>query len=573
LIANAYAEAYFNDQLQARYDITRRASGWLQDRIAELKANSLRSDLVVQKFKSEKGIISTTTTSGGSALLADQQLVEITTQLSIARAETARAQAKVNQVEEIVRTGSMDSAVTESLGNPVINELRSKYLRASKAAEELTGRVGPRHYQVLSLRNEMNQYRRLIFDEFWRIAETFKSELEVTRAKENSLNGSFADLIGRQAASNETMVQLRELEREADTFKNLYEAFLKRYQDAIQRQTFPAYEARIISPAWPPGSPSSPKFSIVMAIALAFGLAAGGAAAAFREYRDRVFRIGYQIRDHLGLELIGMLPLLASKKIEHDPDRPVAGQELSIDNSVLRQVLDSPLSSFAEALRGARAEIDIAVPDQTRAKIIGLVSVLPGEGKTIVAKNLASLLAFSGSRTLLVDGDFRNPGMTRRIAPQATIGLQEVLRGERTLDEVIHTEADSTLAFVPSTSRKHLLQGSDLLSSPAMEKFFEKVSGIYDYIIVDLPPVGPVVDVRAASGFFDGFVFVIEWGKTARGIVRNALIDDPRLYEKCVGVLLNKVDMDKMHFYHDEGAKTYYYGRYGSYYTDDRVKA
>ena len=192
LIANAYADAYFSDQLDSRYIIAKRAAGWLNDRIAELKENALRTDLAVQRFKAEKGILYLpgpsfligTHSAQSANLVEDQQLSELTSQISQAHNETARMEARLEQINAMIKSGRTDGAVTESLGNPVITDLRQKYLRAEKLMADFKAKVGADHYQVGSLHNEMNQYQRLIFGELKRIAKTYASDLEVAHARE-----------------------------------------------------------------------------------------------------------------------------------------------------------------------------------------------------------------------------------------------------------------------------------------------------------------------------------------------------------------------------------------------------
>jgi succinoglycan biosynthesis transport protein ExoP len=573
-IANAFADAYFAEQLDSRYVIAKRAAKWLNDRIAELKENSLKTDLAVQRFKAEKGILSTgsissngTQTTQTANLVEDQQLIEMTSQISQAHAETARMEARVRQINEIIKSGKTEGAVTESLGNPVITDLRQKYLRASKQASEFSAKVGINHYQVTSLRNEMVEYEHLIFQELERIAQTYASDLEVARTREKNLNESMASLVSQKAVSNETMVQLRELEREADVFKNLYQTFLQRYQDAIQRESLPSSEARVISAAALPGAPSWPKRPMVLGFSTLFGLLVGGAIGAYRENRDRVFRVAHQVRDELGLDLIGMLPCIQTQQLAI-PEGKRDRRFVRVSTSIQRYAIDAPLSGFAEVLRSAKVEVDLAHGKKKGARIIGIASVLPGEGKTTVSKNLASLIAFLGSKTLLIDGDMRSPGLTRNIAWHAPYGLTEVLRDKLPLQDAILTEPETGLAVLPAVIKKRLLLSSELISSRAMAGLLVSAGTFFDYIIIDLPPIGPVVDVRAAARLFDAFLLVVEWGKTARSVVKNAIIEDDMLYDKCIGVIFNKVNVDKLDLYNNHSSKNYYHKTYKNYYID-----
>ena len=564
-ISNAFAQAYFDDQLQAKFEATKRASGWLQDRIDELKRQSVDSDLAVQRFMSQNGLI-----AADGKFVADQQLTEMTTQLSQAHNDTARAEARLAQIQSAIKAGRIDASVGESLDNPVVNDLRTKFLTASKSEAELRQKLGPSHYQVQNLQKDMAQYERLIFDELQRVAQTYSADLDVARAKEKSLNESMAALLGQKSISDETMVHLRQLEQEARSFKSLYQTFLRRYQDTVQRISFPSSEARIISSADVPSSPSSPKTVLILALALVVGCLLGGALAAYRESRDRVFRSIVQIRDDLGLNLIGMVKQLRDKAVAFDT-KSFDPSKVMIKNSIMTYVDENPLSSFAEVLRGAKVEADLAMK-QKRCHVIGIISVQPGEGKTTIAKNFASLLAAQGAKTLLIDGDLRNNDLTRKIAPHATRGLLEVLNNEATIEDCVVTEENSSLLFLPAVIKKRLSNSAELLSSEKMRRMLLEVQEHLDYVVVDLAPLGPVIDVRAAADLFDGFLLVIKWGVTPRNLVKNAVSDDPLIYNRCFGVILNKTDKKRMRLYQNEGYRDYYYRQYGNYYLEGPQK-
>ena len=560
-ISNAYAEAYFSDQLQAKFDETKRASGWLEDRIQELKQQSVDSDMAVQRFMAGNGLI-----AADGKFVADQQLTEITSQLSQAHADSARAEARLQQINQAIKAGRIDASVGESLDNPVVNDLRTKFLTASKSEAELRQKLGPTHYQVLSLQKDMSQYERLIFDELQRVAQTYSADLDVARSKEKSLNESMGSLIGQKAISDETMVQLRELQREAETYKNLYQTFLRRYHDAVQRMSFPSSEARTISAAAVPTVPSSPKTLLVLALAAIAGTLAGGGLGTYRENKDHVFRTSRQVREDLELNLIGMVEIIpgGNRSIEPVVTYP---NRVAVKKSILNYGTDNPLSPFAEVLRTAKVEADLAIKNKI-CSVIGVLSALPNEGKTTTAKNLASVLASNGSRTLLIDGDLRNPGLTRQLAQHATQGLIEILSGQKEFADCLMTEEDTGLMFLPAVVKKRIANSAELLSSNAMESLLGQLAKYFQYIIVDLPPIGPVIDVRASARLFDGYLFVVTWGKTPRSLVKSVIADDPLLYDKCFGVILNKTNRKRMRLYQNEDFKGYYYGSYGGYYFD-----
>jgi polysaccharide biosynthesis transport protein len=557
-IANAVAEAYINDKLDAKYEATRRAGEWLQDRIEELRQQSLASDLAVQKFRAANGLV-----TAGNGLVSDQQLTELNSALIVARADTARAQARYDRIQEILASGQTDAIVTDALDSSVINTLRQKFLNASKLESEISKRLGPDHVQAVRLRQEMSEYNRLMFDELKRIAESYQSELEVSRSRERNITEGVRKATSVSVAASETQVQLRELERSSEAYKNLYQTFLQRYQEAVQQQSFPVTEARIISKAVGPGGPSSPRKPLVVAISVLFGLMIGAGIGAFREFRDRFFRTGDQIRDVLGVEYLGATPAIV-KKTDTSVAAPV-DREVHFRNSVSNFAMNYPLSSFSETLRSCKIAIDLNIAKASR--IVGVVSTLPGEGKSTIALNLAQVLAKSG-RTLLIDTDLRNPGTTRAIGQHAQAGLIQVLTEGLPYTSVLLHDPASGLDVLPVVVKRRITHSSELLASPQMHQLLSRVSAEYDYVVLDLPPLAPVVDARSIAARIDGFIMVVEWGVVSRKVVQQTMASERQIAERTLGVVLNKVDVQKLKLYREYGSSDYYSSRYSSYYVD-----
>ncbi|WP_252192788.1 GNVR domain-containing protein [Rhizobium sp. CSW-27] len=557
-IADGIAESYLNDKLDSKYQATRRAGEWLQDRIEELRQQSLESDLAVQKFRAAHGLVST-----GRGLVSDQQLTELNSALIVARADTARAQARYDRIQEIIASGKTDAIVTDALDSSVINTLREKYLNASKLESEITRRLGPDHIQAVRLRQEMSEYNRLMFDELRRIAESYQSELEVARSRERNITEGVKNATKVTVAASETQVQLRELERSAETYKNLYQTFLQRYQEAVQQQSFPVTEARIITRPVPPGAPSSPRRSLVLVASVLLGLMAGGGVAAFREFRDRFFRTGDQVRDILGLEYLGATPAIAKKT--YDNAEATTPHRAHYRTTISNFALTYPLSSFSETLRSCKIAVDVNV--QKPNKVVGFVSCLPGEGKSTIAVNFAQVAAKSG-RTLLIDCDLRNPGATRMLGQHADVGLLEVLTAGLPFKSALLNDPESGLDFLPVVVKRRITHSSELLASPQMQQLLARATAEYDYVILDLPPLAPVVDARAIAGRVDGFIMVVEWGAVARKVVRQTLTAEHQIAERTIGVVLNKVDVQKLKLYREYGSSDYYSSRYSSYYVD-----
>jgi polysaccharide biosynthesis transport protein len=563
-IVNGYANTYMLEQLNSRGEATHRARSWLQQRTEELRQLSVDSDLAAQKFRADHNLLATKGT-----LISEQQLNEMTTELVAARAATEETEARYLRIKNIIDTHQTESAVTESLANQVINDLRTKYLDASKRMSELELKLGPSHVAVVTLKHSLDELSRLLFQELGRVAETYRSDYEVAAAREKALADNLAQQRSIAVAANDAQVLLRQLEQKAESYKTLYQTYLQRYQEAAQQETFPMTDGRIISTANPPLSPSHPRKLTVLAMSLALGALAGVAAGQLRESMDRVFRTSEQVHDELDVEVLGILPILPSSS--PPPSGTIKAAEsksnLAMGNQapILRYAIDHPFSQYAEALRSAKIAADITLKDRS-AKIIGVVSLLPGEGKTTVTKNFASLLALQGARTLLVDADTRNPGLTRGIGCESKKDTPCETSVPPQWAELLVSEPESGLQILPCLYAKDDHRVALGLSSATLQAFLQNLDQSYEYVMIDLPPVGPVVNARAIAAAVDAFIFVVAWGKTSRGAVRSVLAKEHSIREKLLGVFINQVDMDKLAAYEHFGSDGYYYRHYKKYY-------
>jgi succinoglycan biosynthesis transport protein ExoP len=561
-IAKAIGDAYLADQLNAKYEATKMAGEWAQQRMKELQQEALKSDLAVQKFRADHNLI-----AASGKLVSEQQLSELNSQLITARADTAAAQVKYQRLRAVIDGGQPEAIVAGTLDSPIVNDLRLKYLEASRLASEIAAKAGSQHSQVKRLRASMEEYRKLIFEELERIANNYNNEYQVAKSREDSLRGIVGDATGVSAEANETLVQLRELEREADSYKDLYQKFLQRYQDSLQQESFPVTEARIISQAAIPQEMTGPKKSLVLALCAVLGLGFGSALGALQEYRDRFFRTGEQVAEQTNWPFLGLVPLVAGGTLSRRKPRVMrpADQIRPITN----YAVNNPLSLFAETLRSTKIAVDLTL-GRENPKIIGITSALPGEGKSTIAINFARLLASQKARTLLIDADLRNPTLTRSVAPQADAGLAEFVIDNAHLKDLLLFEERTHLAMLPSVMRRDVPLTSELLASHEMAGLLEQAKASFDYVVLDLPPLAPVVDVRAITPYIDGIACVVEWGRTPRATVQSKLNADPSVAKKCLGIILNNADMERMKLYSTDSTD---YGdpRYTAYFREAKL--
>ena len=457
------------------------------------------------------------------------------------------------------------------LTSPIITTLRQQYLELARRESEYSARFGADHLSVVNLRTRMQELRSSIFDEVRRLAETTRSDYNVAKQREQDLEKQLADAVAQSRETNSAEVTLRELESKAKNYRTLYGTFLQRYMGSTQQETFPISEARVIYPAFPPDTKSKPKTMLILALAFFGGVGLGGGLGLVREMMDRVFRTPAQVEAALGLPCLSVVPLLQgaterAKPLSHGQSRTDFGRRwrtLAGSYRLLRHRIGPSSTCRCLGLPSRSGPIKLGIELralQSSNKVIGITSSLPHEGKSTIAASLAQLIAQAGKSVILIDCDLRNPSLSNALTPNATTGLLEVISGGQPIDETIWKEPKTNMVFLPAVKRLPLLHSSEILMTEQMRKLFERLRSTYDYVIVDLPPLSPIVDVRATAPLVDCFVLIVEWAKTKIDVVQHALHTAPNVYENLVGVVLNKTDIKSM-------ARYDYYT--SDYYNDD----
>jgi succinoglycan biosynthesis transport protein ExoP len=550
-IANAFADAYVEDQLQAKYEQTRRASDWLQQRIAELRQQATDAYKAVQDFKAKNNVI----VGNDGKLSSEIELDQLGIALAKARADTSQARAKLDRIQGVLAQRSAsesfnipDPIVTDALSSPVITKLRQQFLEEQSKEVEWSARYGADHQAVKNLRSDMQNLQNSIWEEVSRIAESYKSELHIAQSQEEAIDKRMTDVFQKSGATRQSQVRLRELETAANTYRGIYETFLSRFTQSVQQQSFPSTEARVVTEASPPRRPSWPKLGITLAFATVCGLGLGAMAAVAREqFMNRRIHKREQLEKLLGTSCLAVFPSLSGRK-----------GKLVRKNSVAFRLLSeaSPFSATAEALRYIKVAIDL---HPTGAKLIGVVSSLPGEGKTTIAMGFAAFAANSGLRTLLIDADMRNPSISRTLGYGDRPGLVDLATDRLDLSTTVIADPRFHFDVLPSSTKFKPANSADVLVSPAVRSALKRAASEYEYVVVDLPPILSVVDVKAAADLFDAFLLVVEWGSTPTNEILSAVRSTPFLSERLLGAVLNKADEAVMRRFEGYSGRRYDY--------------
>jgi capsular exopolysaccharide synthesis family protein len=547
-LANAVADAFVVEKLDARFDAAKRASAWLSDRLGDLREQLRQSEEAVAQFRADHKLLQT----GGNLTLNQQQLADLNGKLVDARAEVAQKKARVDLLRNILEKGANIQSLPDLPASQQLSTLRLQEATLSHKVAEFAARYNDSHPFVVNARLELRDVQSQIFAELKRMGANVENEYALAKAKEDALEQTFREATGQLGVDDKTAITLRELERTAAVNKSLFEDFLQRAKITQEQSTFEARDSRVITPALPPGAPSSPKKVQFMSLALLMGLFLGIGSAVAKDKLNGGFATPRQIEDML------QVPLLTSVNTMNSRDLIVKGKliPLPLYPSVM------PLSRFSESIRTLRSGIQMTDVDHP-PKIIQVTSTIPHEGKTTVALSLAVSAAFSGLKVLFIDADLRHTSATSFFGLLKTRGLVDALLGKLPPNEAIAFSKDAKLWVLPAGSKTN--NPADLLNSNRMKTLIGQCEETFDYIVIDSPPIGPVIDPVAISQLADSIVYVVRWASTARELIQSSIKRLPE--DKVAGVVFNLLN-EKAAQKYGKYAYQYYYGSrsYKKYY-------
>ncbi len=546
LVANTVADLYILAQRESKLEATQNAAAWLNERSVALREKVAASERAIEQFREDNELL-----EGARGALLSEQITNVNGALTKAATNRAQLEARLARVQTLASDPSgIDSAV-EVLGSPVIQGLRDDYVKLERQKTELSARFNPSHARIVSLEAEQKYLRQQITAEIDKVIKGLGNEVAVAQAHEASLRTSLDELKARGARTGNALVELRELEREAEADRLLLTTFLSRLKETSAQKDIEFHQAnaRILSQATSPRQPLPTK-KVILAITFVGSLLIGVLLVIVAERRRTgdVFISGEQI------ERIANVPYLCLIPLANARDEPSS------------LVIEQPRSAFAESIRGLQASIllsNIHAPPRT----VMFTSAQPNEGKTTIAVSLARAQALNGKKVLVVDTDIRRPGVHRLFQASNEPGLSELMQGTAPFEAVIQTDRASGVQFIPAGTGT--VNPFDTLSAASMGALLEQLSHNYDLVILDTPPLLAVPDARMLSAKADATVFAIRWAETKREMASLAMRQIVESNGFLAGAVLSMVDMKKnaKYGYGDSG---FYSGAASSYYYRDR---
>ena len=547
-IANAFANDYLLEQLEAKFDATRQASQWLNDRLGQLRSQVEQAENAVAAYRAQTGLISAVGSS-----LTEQEVSNLNQQLALAQADQAQQEAKVRTARQELAAGSTGEDVGAALDSDVVKSLRQQYAEVSGKLADLQTRYGARHPEVQRVSRQLEDIKGQIQLEINRTISNLDAQAQVARQRAASIQASLGRARGTLAGNNTAAVRLNELERNAAAVRTLYESFLNRFKETTTQQGMEDSDARVVSKAKIPNEPSFPKLGLNLALGVIFGVLAGVGAIMLAEALDSGLATSEDVERFLGVASLGSVPLLSS----------TAGAAKGAGAlSPADMIVDKPLSAFAEAFRNLRTSIVYSRVDKP-IRVIAVTSSLPGEGKTTTAFCLGRAMAMSGSRTVVVDCDVRRRNINRLLGHEPAVGLMEVLAGKATLDQALVLDSVSGAWFLPLA--RSSFTPKDLFGGQAMSNLLSDLKARFEFVLLDTAPVLPVADTRSLAPKADVIVFLTQWRRTPRRAVQTAFELLRSVGADIAGVALTQVDVREQARY-GYGDAGYYYRAYRKYY-------
>jgi capsular exopolysaccharide synthesis family protein len=555
-MASTIADVYLESQREARQEALEHVADWLKGRVDNLQSHLLETESSIEKLKVDSGIHDDAEFDS-----AKEEQTVLTTQLMTARDDVSDKRARLEQALNAFDTNGDIDTIPELTGNAkareppqrngdtdtipnnasiALRELRRRRMELDSRLADLQSRFGERNIQIVSVRADLATVNKQIDIEKQYALATMKNARDIAVRREQDLEASLHSLAAR--LNSEAYIKLQQLRHVADTDNKEYQSYLSQYNDISERRVLQGAGARIISPATLPRSPTSSRHKFY-ALGGAAGLACGLLLAFLLEYFGRGLKTSAQIEQSFGLPVVGNIPLVLRRKTRG------ASYYRPLDRMV-----NEPLSHLSEAVRAMRISLELS---SANPKVILVTSALPAEGKSTAAMLLVASSASSGKTSILLDCDLRLHSTSKALRNKGRPGLSELLVGTAKLMDVITVDPVTKAYMIPAGSMTP--NAADLLMSQAMLDLIAALRDAFDYIVMDAPPLLPVVDALALATVADKILLIVEWCHTPYASIYEAFKVLGPEANRVAGIVLNKVEFDKLPGY---GRRYYYRSKY-----------
>jgi Mrp family chromosome partitioning ATPase/predicted nucleic acid-binding Zn-ribbon protein len=516
-IANAVVRAYLTRQVEEKAKDNEALISALSQRVGELRKNVSAREGDVAAFRSKAGLV-----EGAGLQAVSEQVATLNRDLTEARATEASLEAQLTEVERIIGTPDAD-VPTAAANSDIMTALREQKAQAMANLAAAQARYRPGHSAIQAAADVVRSITEQMREEVRSIRAEMRLGLRSTQARVTSLEGALADLRAEERRLADAQVELRAMERDADSARRILEDFLNRLAQVQESRGAERADGRVVSPAIPPETKAAPNRKLIVV--------AGGMGALFlalllvlwMEQTDTRLMSLEQAESWLGVPVLAMPPRLPADQVATLPPQS--------------HIVDRPASPYSDAIRALH--LSLAPPDRSdKPGLILVTSPESGEGKTTMAVSIGRALALeAGLRTLVVDGDRASPMLQVATGCSNDYGLVDLVRDGADLDSVIQKDPSSPLHLLPMGP----MQGAAMrLQDLRMRALARTLRDRYDAVVIDGPGLLENADATAWAAISDRILMVLDTGRTRHAQVTGALRVLRGLQTRIVGAVLNR---------------------------------
>jgi capsular exopolysaccharide synthesis family protein len=467
------------------------------------------------------------------------------------KTERIEKEALFNQMRAIGQDRAALDTIPAILSNSFIQEQKAALAELQRQRATLSQRLGDLHPDLVKIKTAIDTADAKLQGEIGKVVQSVRNEYQAALAQEQSLSRALEGQKGEALSMNRKSIEYGVLQREVESARQIYDSLLQRTKETGISSELRTSNVRIVDRAERPADPVSPKRVLNLLLGLLGGTVLGGCLAFFLDYVDNRIKSPDELKLHLGLPALGLVPSVPASSLP-------SGTPLLMSGSVP--------PSFAEAMRTVRANVLFSSAAEG-GRVIVVTSTGPGEGKTLIASNLAVTLAQAGQRVLLIDADMRRPRIHELFPVTNTEGLSSALVGASKVS------AAMTLTSVPGlwlmTSGPTPPNPPELLGSRRFHQMLTAFRTQFDWVVVDTPPIMAVSDAALIANTADGVVYVVGAEMTNRHAAQAGLEQLESARARIIGGVLNRLQLERHAYYYSP----YYRKEYGHYYIKPSVAA
>lgn len=476
-IANAYAQALIDGNLQQRANTSAFAKRFLEDRLQQLRSQLKTSEKSLLDFAQREEILDVY----DRETTAEASLASATSELD--RLVSNRLKSE-QQWKQVAQTDAIH--IPQFLANGTVGKMRARRNSLMREYREKLATFKPSYPAMVQIRNKIAETNRQIAKEVDLIRGTLKAAFTASAQQESDMIARVKFLRAEVLALQRRSIQYNVLKREVETNRKLYNDLLRRYKEVEIAAGVGADKAFVVDYARVPTHPSSPQIGQTVLLAVVFGLVLGLAVSSLLEIMDDRFHTPKDVEDGLGLNVLGVIPNVKGGAVDHD-----------ILN--LRSASTDAYRSLATTLQLSHR--------QDGGQSICVASAGPAEGKSITALAVARILAKRGLKVLLIDADLRHPSLHTKLDIRNSEGLTDYLAGMRAPGEIAQATDLPSLAFI---ARGRLRANtSKLLTGDGLANLLTTAQSVFDFIIVDGPPVTGLADAQLLANAADATLLLV----------------------------------------------------------------